>query len=343
MKTLRIYISIILLALLAPLYSQNENHKERTYTYQERELEYLMKIWPGEYDNVEQIDFDGYLKKDTSEKGKHERVHNFTKKIALPNFGAHVLYVEEYQNDMPSNITRQSIYSLAADEDVKAIRIKIYHFKNPKPQLSVENMLSFLTNLSPTSPLLNKGCDLLMQREGMAFRGKTEQKDCISSTNPNTTLDYQITVGENDYTFKEIRYDKATGKCLQDSEQLSAYLLEKSRCFICMIDFPNATNGRPTITKYYIPIHDQGGKFEFDYEDGRHMVLGMRNTWSLGMQRETFVIFIQEDSQKGKTLIYSWGNPGADRIGFNPGWIRIQCDLDTPENRKLQHALRPGS
>ena len=343
MKTLHLYISAVFLVLLAPLYAQNENHEERNYTYQERELEYLMTIWPGEYDNVEQIDFDAYLKKDTPEKGKHERVHNFTKKVTLPKFGAYVMYVEEYQNDDPSNITRQSIYSLSADEEAKAIRIKTYHFKSPTPQLAAKNTLSFLNDIAPTSPLLNAGCDLLMQREGMVFKGKTEHKDCNVSSDSKITLDYQITIGEKDYTFKEVKYDRATGRRLQDIEQLPSYLLEKSRCFVCMIDFPNATNGRPTITKYYIPIHDQGGKFEFDYDDGRHMVLGMRNTWSLGMQRETFVIFIQEGSQKGKTLIYSWGNPGADRIGFNPGWIRVQCDIETPENKRLQYGLRPGS
>ena len=130
---------------------------------------------------------------------------------------------------------------------------------------------------------------------------------------------------------------------IADDEQLHWYNLEKARCFVCMIDFPREEGGRPVITEHYIKIHDQGGKFEFDYRDGRHMVLGMRNTWSFGMQRETFVIFIQAENQEGKTLIYSWGNPGADRIGFNPGWIRVQCDLDTPKNVKLQQELRPDS
>jgi len=68
----------------------------------------------------------------------------------------------------------------------------------------------------------------------------------------------------------------------------------------------------------------------------------MRNTWSFGMHRETFVIYIVDKATQ-KTLIYSWGNPGADRIGFNPGWIRAQCDVKSPRNVKLQKELRPGS
>lgn len=338
----------ILMVCANILIAQNEDSQERpaerTYTYQERELEYVMTIWSGEYDNVEQLDFDRYLKKDTPEKGKHTRVHSFAEKITLPAFGDHVLYIEEYQNDDPTLVKRQSIYELMADEDAGAIRIKMHHFKTPTPSLSLKKDLSFLEDMTPESPLLEPGCDMLMQREGMSFKGKTENTTCIASnTGEKISVDYQITIDENEYGYQEIKYDSATNTRLPDPLQTTPYLLEKSRCFVCMVDFPNKENGRPTITKHYIKIHDQGGKFEFDYDDGRHMVLGMRNTWSLGMQRETFVIFIQEGSQKGKTLIYSWGNPGADRIGFNTGWIRVQCDLDTPENRKLQHGLRPGS
>lgn len=73
------------------------------------------------------------------------------------------------------------------------------------------------------------------------------------------------------------------------------------------------------------------------------MVLGMRSIWSFGMQRETFVIFTQEKSQKGKSVVYAWRESSADRIGFNPGWIRVQCALDKPSNEALQHGLRPDS
>ncbi|WP_350291548.1 CpcT/CpeT family chromophore lyase [uncultured Croceitalea sp.] len=352
MKTIKVktglLVLLILMAWIHTLIAQGDTSPEippeRIYSYQERELEYLMTIWPGEYDNVEQMDFDRYLKKDTPKKGKHVRSHSFAKRLDLPAFGNYVIYIEEYENDNPDIITKQGIYELFADEEANAIRVKVHHFKKPIPKLSVMDNLSFLKDIKPNSALLKKGCDMLMERDGMSFRGKTENTNCInSSSNSQLSIDYQIMVGENEYWFNEIKYHKVTGNRLPDQEQSTWSKLEKARCFVCMIDFPNKENGRPTITKYYIPIHDQGGKFEFDYDDGRHMVLGMRNTWSLGMQRETFVIFIQEGSQKGKTLIYSWGNPGADRIGFNPGWIRVQCDLDTPENRKLQYGLRPGS
>lgn len=321
-----------------------KQQEERTYTYQERELEYLMTIWKGEYDNVEQLAFDRALKKTNPQDGGHLRMHSFVERLDLQSFGDYVLYIEEYKEDNPNTLSRQCIYQLEPDEAAKAIRIKVYHFKNPMPYRSLKKEPNFLKGLDPDAALLEQGCDILIQREGMAFIGKTEAKNCVQDKEDEAvTLDYQIRILENDYWFGTVKYDKASGKRLADELQPTPYQLEKARCFACMIDFPKEKGGRPVVTKHYIKIHDQGGKFEFDYDDGRHMVLGMRNTWSFGMQRETFVIFIQEGSQQGPTLIYSWGAPGADRIGFNPGWIRVQCDLDTPENVKLQHGLRPGS
>ncbi|MEM6699556.1 MAG: CpcT/CpeT family chromophore lyase [Bacteroidota bacterium] len=308
---------------------------ERTYTLMERELEYLMNIWEGEYDNVEQLDFDKFAGKKGVENGGHLRVHSSVKRLNIKGFGDYVIYLETYQNDDPNDLYQQVILELSADDEAKGILAKVYHFKNPKAHLSVGQSLE---KLEINNDKLYPACEILLQREGMAFVSRKVGEGCV-----NKGKDYRLRISEEDYWFQERKYDAATGNFLSDNQQLAWYQLEKARCFACMIDFPREEGGRPVETKHYIKIHDQGGKFEFDYKDGRHMVLGMRNTWSFGMQRETFVIFIQEEDQTGKTLIYSWGNPGADRIGFNPGWIRVQCDLDTPENVAFQHGLRPDS
>lgn len=330
--------------VVAAKMTQQTEPSERKYTLAERELEYLMVIWPGEYDNVEQLTFDQSVGKSNVEEGGHLRIHSFIDRVDLPAFGEYVLYVEETKNDDPKDIYRQCIYELIADDEKQGIQVKVHHFKNPKSHLSLGQGLPFSKDLKPGSDILELGCELMLRREGMAYVGKTIAKDCLEDQdNKGITIDYQVRISEEEYWFREQRYRASGKELLSEDQQLAWYNLEKARCFVCMIDFPRKEGGRPVETKHYIKIHDQGGKFEFDYKDGRHMVLGMRNTWSFGMQRETFVIFIQEGSQEGPTLIYSWGAPGADRIGFNPGWIRVQCDLDTPKNVELQQRLRPDS
>ncbi len=314
---------------------------DRKFSYAERELDYLSHIWEGEYDNVEQLDFDKIQAKEDAKGKAHERIHVSVQQFQNSNFGVGAVYVEEYRNNDPTLLARQCIYQLVPDDTEKAIRVKVFHFKNKKPILAAGKTFEGISAMTPNSKQLQEGCELMLRRNGNGFLAKTLDKNCIKNpNNDKQTLDYQFSVSAEGFTFQEILY--ATNRRLADTLQTSAYELEKARCFTCMIDFPNDVNGRPTITKHYIDIYDQGGTFEFVYPDKRTMIFGMRNTWSFGMHRETFVIYIIDKDTK-KTLIYSWGNPGADRIGFNPGWIRAQCDLRTARNVKLQKELRPGS
>lgn len=302
----------------------------RKFSYPERELDYLLHIWEGEYDNVEQLDFDKIQSKKDLGKN-HKRVHVSVKQFQNSNFGVGAVYIEEYQNNDPLKITRQCIYQLIPDDSIKGIKVNVFHFKNKEATLSIGKSFDNISELKPDSSNLEKGCPLILQRNGNGFIAKTDHSKCVQNNIEH--IDYQFGITENSFNFLN-HSDKVKG--------LTSYVTEKARCFTCMIDFPNNSNGRPTITKHYIDIYDQGGEFTFKYPDGRTMLLGMRNTWSFGMHRETFVIYIL-DKATSKTLIYSWGNPGADRIGFNPGWIRVQCDLKTPRNVKLQQELRPGS
>ena len=313
---------------------------DREFSYAERELDYLTHIWEGEYDNVEQLDYDKIQQKEGEDR-KHFRVHASVRQFQNSNFGVGAVYVEEYQNNNPSEITRQVIYQLIPDDAEKAIRIKVFHFKDKKAVLAAGKSFNEIANITPDSEKLITGCDLILRRQENGFLAKTINKECnINPNKKNETIDYQFGVGETTFGFQKIRYKSNVR--LPDDFQTSAFALVKARCFRCMLDFPNETDGRSTVTKHYIDIYDQGGSFEFEYPDGRNMIFGMRNTWSFGMHRETFVIYLL-DRATMKTLIYSWGNPGADRIGFNPGWIRAQCDLKTARNVKMQLELRPGS
>lgn len=313
---------------------------DRKFSYPERELDYLMHIWEGEYDNAEQLSLDKIQIKD-GEVAAHERIHTSVRQFQNSNFGVGAVYVEEYRNNEPTTITRQVVYQLLPDDAEKAIRVKVFHFKNQQPILAASKSFDEVSALTLESENLMEGCEMILRRKGDGFLAKTVDKSCNkSSENSKETIDYQFSVSEEAFGFQEVLY--ASNSRLADSKQTSEYELEKARCFTCMLDFPNDTNGRSTVTKHYIDIYDQGGSFEFEYPDGRNMIFGMTNTWSFGMHRETFVIYLVDQATK-KTLIYSWGSPGADRIGFNPGWIRAQCDLKTPRNVKMQLELRPGS
>lgn len=311
----------------------DQNIEERKYTLMEREIEYLLSIWPGEYDNVEQLSFEKDAGRSSVEIGQHERIHSTATRVHHSHLGEYLIYIEEYKNNDTNNVIRQQIYELLPEDEIASIRIRRYDIDNAQSLWRSETITSDIEKLPKRQISLNESCDILLQREGKEFIGSTIQQDC-NLDNSLSSSDFQIKISEERYSFRHKK---------ENTQREDWYVLEKARCFVCMVDFPREPGGRPVNTKYYIDIHDQGGQFDFDYDDGRHMVLTMRNTWSYGMQRNTFVIVIQEGSLEGPTLIYSWGSDGADRIGMNPGWIRIQCDLKTEKNIKLQQKLRPDS
>jgi len=327
--------------------SLNLSAQETGYTYIERELHYLMKLWPGDYDNQEQVSFDARA---AVEPGENARFHALVKVIELPELGEHVLYLEETRGDDAGKVYRQRVYALSADEQHKAIRVKSYRIEN-----AVDFTAEAVTNLNTKSLSLLEGCDLLLRRDSDSFAGQLESQRCDDGGSSDLDqhqdqytsqdaglLERHVRISADLYSFNDRRVS-AEGKVLSSVANFSPRKLKRARWFACMVDVPKKTPMLSNHTQHYIKIHDQGGQFDFTHPDGRELTLLMRNTWSYGMQRETFFIGIFEGGATGKLVVYSWGTPGADRIGMNPGYIRIQCDLDTPENVKMQHGLRVDS
>lgn len=273
---------------------------ERKYTLMEREIEYLMDIWEGDYDNVEQLSLESDRGMKEQSQGQHTRIHTTVSKIKNDLIGEYLLYIKEYENNDPKNIFREYLYQLIPEDSTAQIRVKAYQFKSDINSRTVKS----LSKLKLNSLEAADDCDIWIHREGRSFIGRTSGASCGLDIVKGVSLSYHVKITENQYAFK---YTQNFDNGQRQSVNENWYLLDKARCFVCMIDFPREEGGRPVETKHYIEIHDQGGQFDFGYTDGRHMVLTMRNTWSYGMKRNTFVIVIQENDLKGKTLIYSWG------------------------------------
>lgn len=332
---------ILVTVLFSALSATSAGAQERSYTLLERELEYLVEIWPGNFDNREQVQGDADVGKPSYESGAHLRVHGKISRVDLPDFGEHVLYVEEYKDDAPSSIFRQRLYVLSADDDYNAIRVKVHFFNDRQKWLGAHENPTKLSSLTPDDTTTNAGCDLLMRREGDGLAGGTSAGECgFGEGAERRYFEYQVRVDENGYAFRDHSVIAETGEEIEAVAGYQWHELDRVRWFQCMVDFPYKVGKPRMYTEHYVRIHDQGGVFEFTHPDGRAMALSMRNRWSYGMQRDSFVIKVHDGGEADPDLVYAWGSPGDDRIGLNPGWIRIQCDLDTEKNRALQKNLR---
>lgn len=342
MTNLRLLMAcgLLVLALLA----RPGDAQERRFTLLERELETLVAMWPGGYDNREQLQFDADVGKRDMDSGGHLRVHSQIARVEVPSLGEYVLYVEEYKDNDPSSIFRQRLYVLSADEAEQAIRVKLLFFRDGSPYLGAHRKLELLEDISPADVSSLEGCDVFIRREGDWYEGAMKRKTCLFGEGETRRYsDYQLRVFQHGYWFRDRIISAANDEPLEQVAGFSWHQLQRARWFTCMVDFPRPSGGPPSVTHHYIKLHDQGGIFPFTHPDGRDMVLTMRNNWSYGMQRETFVIVVHQGDEAGPTLVYAWGNPGADRIGVNPGYLRVQCDLNTPQQVQLQQWLRPDS
>lgn len=318
--------------------------QERRYTALDYELEYLMEIWPGDFNNREQVQFDSDADKSDYESGAHLRVHGQVSRVDLPTFGEYVLYVEEYQNDDPKSVFRERLYVLSADEAEKAIRIKIHFLNDKKKWLGAHDTPSILDEIMPDDTTTNAACDLLLRRDGAYLTGGIKDRACTSNEGEKEiSSEYEIRVGKGSYAFRSRFLSTETGEEALAIAGFQWHTLRRARWFQCMIDFPYEAGKPAMYTEHYARVHDQGGIFSFTHPDGRPMTLSMRNRWSYGMQRDSFVIKIHDGGESAPDLVYAWGSPTDDRIGLNPGWIRVQCDLDTEKNRVLQQGLRSDS
>ncbi len=323
----------LLIFILSPSWAQDSSSR-----YLKQELDYLMTIWPGDYDNQEQVSFDAQAQgRDESEQ---LRVHGFVHRVDMPSLGEFVLYLEERINDDGLQLHYQRLYSLSSDESARAIRVTPYRVITNLPRKDAsEGGGPDLGGLADLEFEQISGCDFLIRRDGELFRAFNNPQECSIE---GQLYEREFVVSSEIYGFRERRIAKADDASTSKAN-FKWHRMQRARWFACMIDVPKNRPERSDHTQHYIRVHDQGGAFKFRHPDGRNMRLLMRNTWSYGMQRETFFIGVFEVSASDKLLVYSWGTPGADRIGLNPGYVRIQCDLDTPENRRLQKGLRPDS
>lgn len=310
----------------------------------QREIRYLAEVLPGRYDNSEQLSFDASVGKTDMENGGHLRVHSQIRRVELPQFGEYVFYVEEYKHNDPTDIFRQRLYTLQVDAGENALRLTLHFFRDGKTYLGAHDDPALLDSLDVDGVMALEGCDVFIRRDTDWFAGAMKTKTCLFGDGDNRRYsDYQLRVSKQQYWFRDRILSAVTDEPLEEVADFSWHQLERARQFACMIDVPKEPGGRPNFTQHYITIHDQGGRFAFTHPDGRAMNLQMGHTWGVGMQRETFYIAVLDSDPSKPTIVYGWGEPGADRIGVNPGYLRIQCDLATDKVRELQRSLRSGS
>lgn len=150
----------------------------------EADLAAIMEMWPGTYNNNNQIDEaiangDDVWRLDGSGEGGYLNITSHYARVDLPAFGENVLYVEEYRDGVPDATYRQRIYTLWVDEEEQVVRVRFWNFKDRQKYVGAWQELSRIAELSPDELSALPGiCDLRAERKGENYYLPMRGKDC---------------------------------------------------------------------------------------------------------------------------------------------------------------------
>ena len=258
------------------------------------QLELLMKWWPGEYDNHEQIvrQSGGGLSPPTNK--PFYRVHSRYEQVTGSSLGEHVISVVDYLDDDPAKPLRTRTYVLSVDAAAGALRLTQFM---PKAAAATE--------LVPLGAL----CDLSLHFVGAQFEGSLPSGTCKLGGQP---LEYGLVVGPRYTWFRE--------------QPGNAWFEQtKARRFTCVVHENADGDMRKTRYLKTIHLHDQGGEADILWPDGRTLTFTIHSRAFSSPPDREFPLFRIHEKGKDVPIAYAYAVDDAARFGLNLGWFYTRC------------------
>ena len=299
-------------------------------------LRLMMEWWPGEYDNHEQI-----VRQSGGGISVHVyepifRIHSHYIRLDLPELGENVLYVEEYLNDDPSNISRIQVYTLSVDETEQAVKVKLHAFKDGHEDMIGARMDPEQLAAIEADDLrvFSDPCDVYMRFEGGQFRGGMKRESC----GDESWFEYQVVLGPNHHWTRDRLISRATGEVTWDQTEGANYAwiqMTKAHWFICTVNYNLDGDMLKTEFLTEIEVHNQGGKADIAWPDGRTLEFQLHTREFSSPSERVFPLFRIHEKGNYVPIAYGYAVDDADRFGLNLGWFYTLCRL------KDQGAPRP--
>ena len=297
----------------------------------QRDLQIIAHLFPGSYDNNEQVYFDNRLQ--LPEDIRHERVSTEVRRIPNDRFGEHAFFILDYWFEQDRWHPR--IYSFHIDEEENAIRMKLHAFAgiDRAPYLNAHEDLSALASLSLGDLTNIPECDLFWKPIIHGYHGVMKDKACVyEERGEKVYADYQMMLDDRSlWKGDVIRRVSDDTQINSEPEVLHKQL--RARWFTCNMSF----SGEGTKGNFSsIRMHDQGGEHFVPQptEDKPDREIGIRlrnvdwamNNTATGFTNDVFVMYVVERSgDEDRNLTYSWGAPEETSVGINLQWMITSC------------------
>jgi hypothetical protein len=300
------------------------------------QLKLLLSWLPGDYDNNEQIVRQSGGGLSPTVNGPVGRVHSLFRAVAAPQFGEHVVYLEEYRNNDPAQVVRIRLYTFAVDEAQGAIRMKLLNPRDQKTLVGADGDIGRIARMTLADVTPDRDvCIVWLRWVGGQFDGNMTPRACDRG---KEYVDYRVAIGPR------YHWVKARMRSLKDDRIVSQALpgetwLEqtKARWFTCTVN--HNPDGDMTKTRYLttVRLHDQGGEADIPWPDGRTLTFVIHTRAFTSPAPREFPLFRIHEKGKSVPIAYAYAADNAERFGLNLGWYYTLCYVQG------QEPPRPGS
>ncbi len=304
----------------------------------------LMTSWfAGRFDNHLQV----AQQKAAGVEEPHEHIHSIFAPVELPAFGEHVYYVTQYMDGDPANTYRQRLYTFSADAAENAIVLRIFAFLDDAAYTDAHLAPHKLAGLTPDKTRPTPGCEVYWRRVEDHFVGATKEQACkIVSRRSGKTLiiSDDLYLDQNQIWIHDRAVDtegnpvfgRATPHKLQRARVFSGWAAVRKNAILNPAAQPAKSGDGKEDTSYMgvsIPmIHDQGQRMVLKDQAGRPLgyeVELAQLVYKSEVQTTPILKLALYEGDSKSSIVYTWSNPEAQRIGVNIGRVQVGLTFDS--------------
>jgi len=306
----------------------------RAETPLDKDFRLLMEMFPGRYDNNNQVMFAEAA--GVPEDSRHERVHHLFLPVDLPAFGEHVLFVQQYMNNDPENVYRVRLYSFAPDYEEGAIRLSIWRPRDQDAVVDAYLDPDRLAGLVPESFVNVPGCDVFWVREAEHFRGYMHDGACVIESRRDgrrIVIDDDLVLTRDEIWISD-RAEYEDGSYAFGNRAGIPHKNKRVRPFSCWVAVARE-QGEDWYFASELALHDQGGVAEVVTDEPQPRTFYVRMTrpvWPTGNNQPSTVVYLHgrdDDGEMTDSLGYGWADYDAGRVGVNlkTHGLQASCSL----------------
>jgi hypothetical protein len=300
-----------------------------------RDLPRIVAWFEGAFDNQEQVWFETEGRAQVPAERRHERVHAIHRRAALPAFGPHVFYVEEYRDDDPGKVFRQRLVTFESARE-QGVRMRLWFFRDSGAVRGAHADPSKLAALTTQDVFFLPGCDVYWLPQADQYAGGMRERSCQFGEGA------QRRWSQHDLVLSPSKYWRIDRTFFVDSGRLAVghpdgvpHKLNRAKTFSCDVNvygrdyLAGPSDDDQSFTAQ--PLHSQGGTVRFERKaDGKTYVLRLRDKEYPYYATRPDFMFLSVRPADGPFIAYSLHDPDARFIGFNLGWMLVACERTSP-------------